>query len=450
VPEELRREIKKIGPLAGSASYFMTVKVEKQNGERTVVAIQDRNAESRAERGFRLLGAFVAKLKENESLNANISDTLTDMVNQAYSMIHIETDSRIGAVQAEKAAHLYNGLVIECDGQKFQLETAPWLSYGVDRGEQENRTDRKEFRELVEMKGVHFNHLPEKSDKQFKYKKAVAKAHVTAEFIHILSGEPFDHDRHQGNSLIDIQTNKIGLFDHGAFHAEVIKKDRTTAMPKEFDSALQQGGTIKITSPSKAEKKLLGKIIAKSLDTLQRGGKVTEIPDLFHQEIYDIKAATGQTPDYLVRAQRALLALNDFIGVDNAEAKRRAYISGDDFKDILMAVYKSGKIDKDILAELPFFTRTKLAAASMAYTPSVSIAFEPSAAPTVPKRYDYVEKPREEAAITIEPPDKSAELNGTSDHPKSFAHVDLKNEITDKLIPKTFADIVTREDRPLA
>jgi hypothetical protein len=61
-----------------------------------------------------------------------------------------------------------------------------------------------------------------------------------------------------------------------------------------------------------------------------------------HPEFAKARAATGATPEYLIRVERALLALNDCFKC----------LNGQDMKDILGSLYLNGDIDKTITTTL--------------------------------------------------------------------------------------------------
>ena len=130
--------------------------------------------------------------------------------------------------------------------------------------------------------GTHFIELPDNShdgsDDALKYKKAAAKAYVTMEFINILSGEAFDHDRHGAQLRIERiseSESRVGLFDNGAIHVEVRKADASLAEPHlegrdssdAFDAILSGGGQVTVPRPTTAETD--GRVTGQSSDHLQ-------------------------------------------------------------------------------------------------------------------------------------------------------------------------------------
>ena len=82
-------------------------------------------------------------------------------------------------------------------------------------------------------------------------------------------GKSFDHDRHGAQLRINRTGEKetrIGLFDNGAIHAQVHKKDGALAEPyitgrekeDDFKDALANGGHITVPAAKQGRKNLAG------------------------------------------------------------------------------------------------------------------------------------------------------------------------------------------------
>jgi hypothetical protein len=187
------------------------------------------------------------------------------------------------------------------------------------------------------------------------------------EFINVLSGNAFDHDRHGAQlrlSRIGSNETKMGLFDNGAIHAAVRKADGSLAQPylegretiDDYDAVLAAKGHVEIPPPTSEEKLLLVRTLVKSIDDYLDPEVRRPIADSLYDEIKRIRAETGTTPEYLLRVQRALLALNDFFGFGPASsrsigttsprsashgAEREPYIDDSDLVDVVTGIFQA-------------------------------------------------------------------------------------------------------------
>ena len=310
-------ELKRLGKPLGSASFYVTYEVERKDGSKGALRMLRDSALPQAKEGFRLLNKFVDSYRTQHSDAKEMCEIMTDLIEQARGMAYTETNSTVGLAQMQHAQQLYNGYHIQVDGHTFHLKNANWRGYGPEFMDQEYQP------------GTHFIELPEKTGEELAYKKATAKAYVAMEFINILSGESFDHDRHGAQLRINRTGNNdsdIGLFDNGAIHAEVRKKDGSLAEPyvvgrekeDDYKAALENGGTVTIPPPTKEEKVLLAKTLFKAVQDYLDPNIKRPIAETLYDEVRNIRQITGSTPGYLLRVQRALLSLNDFFGFEKA------------------------------------------------------------------------------------------------------------------------------------
>jgi hypothetical protein len=331
VPESDRGTLMRIGELKGSASYFTTVAVEREVGKRTVMVVQRQHARQQAVSGFSRLRAFVQRLRdtpptvtENRAAEQrqDMCDTILEIVEHAEHMAALETDSRHGFEQVACAQRIYDGVRVEADGIEFTCRTAAWRAFG------------DEFREQEEMPGVHFNDLGDGTPKEMRYKKAAAKACIAIELRNIFSGGAFDHDRHGAQLRIDTKTNAIGMFDHGAMHL----------FPLDI-----------------VEKAAVARAVAVGLACIIRG-------DRLHAAIHDAmkagRSAGDVAGDCLVRVQRALLQLTDFVG------PRGRYVSTPDLAGIVFSLWRDGHFDSAIVNRI-FGLRSLLAIGAASFAAGV-------------------------------------------------------------------------------
>jgi len=200
---------------------------------------------------------------------------------------------KIGSEQADLAHEkIYGGKTVIVDGYEFTFHSASWNCYGEN------------FKEMEEVKGVHFNDLEDKSD----YKIAVAKAYLTLELGNLLSGNIMDHDRHGAQLKIDKETDTIGIFDNGA---------------------------LSIEPPAKEEKIAFGKILRTVFDA------AINKQDLMYAFTDEIMRLSEQKdlPDYLLETQKALLALQDFMQA----------VPSEQLNDVIVSALRDYKVDKDIV-----------------------------------------------------------------------------------------------------
>lgn len=143
-----------------------------------------------------------------------------------------------------------------------------------------------------------------------RYKKAWAKATVFLNVAILFAGGEFDDDRHGGQGQIKGDT--FTLYDWGGMSTE---------------------------TPTAADRKVLASIVFEALKANKESGK--KITDFLSEKIQQVTRETGQSPEHLVRVQRALLSQGDFA----------RYLTEDDFRVILESIQNADLIHKDIKFE---------------------------------------------------------------------------------------------------
>lgn len=322
VPQTIRLQNPRLGPVLESASFFTAVDAGDD-----VFTLLTPNALARAEDGFSIMESFVAELRKANDEFSQIAQPVSEMVRSARTSAALETNGRVGAAQAEAMRQRYEGLVVHIGNEKYPVSTAIWRDHGP------------EFRRMQKMKGPTFNDLPSKAPEESLHKRKIAKAILYVELRNILSGGAFCVDRHGRNMRID--GNSIGHFDHGAVHAIVRDKSGHEVTPLAAEEALRDGGSVEITEATEAERLQLADALYSSFEQLS--GK-QPLAVVMHNEIEKARATTGKTPEYLIRVERALLALNDCFKCLDPE--------GHDIKDILASLYLNGEIDRTICTAL--------------------------------------------------------------------------------------------------
>ncbi len=337
VPESYRQEKKRLGSVKGAASFMISVPAEAMDGTQTVINIQRENALAQAEYGFSQLEALAEKLNHEETDMAHVIAPMIDMIRHARSKAAIETDGEYGAKQVALAHDIYNGTTITVGAHSFTFKSAPWIAYGA------------EFRDQEMMPGEHFSDLPEKTQEQKDYKKAAAKAHVTMEFMNILSGSPLDDDRH--GAQCRVSDHQFGLFDHGA---------------------------LELDAPGKADKQMLAASLVNGFQGLSQGRLLS---DIMYEEINNHKTVSGELPHYLMQVQRSLLALNDFFHFNTKKQTpdaKEPILNTDDVLDIMKSIYQAQKVDPaiiDTIKEMAFSGRIPMSYAFMLAAPAKNPVF---------------------------------------------------------------------------
>jgi hypothetical protein len=290
LPLTLRHKITHVGELLGSASYNMALEVSMVDGSKNVLLLLRENAEKEAKEGFAHLKATVLFCQHPKIIS--IRNALVEMIQEASDLSMHELNHICGDQQHQIAQAIYPNSTVTLDHAQLQIH--PVKSYFSGPG----------FRVIEYIPGIEFNDLPKSTTQEIALRKTISKAILTIELTNILSGDYFDCDRH-GNQL-RIQTDeiiKIGLYDFG----EMALQKATPEELKQLISVIQD-----------FPKAILQNI---SFDTL------------FSDHI-EKAMAMQQTPHYLMRIRKALLALQDF----------QKTITHQDLLAILETIAKSQKV----------------------------------------------------------------------------------------------------------
>ena len=320
VPEDIRLLNPRLGPVLESASFFTAVVAGNQ-----VFTFLTPNALVRAEDGFSIMESFVAELRKADDSFSQIAPAVAEMVHSARTSAILETNGRVGAAQADVMRARYNNLTVTIGKEQFPFSTAAWSDHGP------------EFRRMQKMAGPTLNDLPSTTAEETLHKRQVAKAIVYVELRNILSGNAFCVDRHGRNIRVD--GSSVGHFDHGAVHAVVRDKKGNAVHPLDAEQALVGGGSVEVPGATHTEKLQLAEALHSAYTQLNGGQPLAVV---MHTEIEKARAATGATPDYLIRVERALLAMNDCFKC----------LDGQDMKDILGSLYLNGDIHQTIIGAL--------------------------------------------------------------------------------------------------
>ena len=299
LPTEYRdAALPRIGSTLGAASYYIAVDCDD-----SVLSILRPHARELARTGLDRMEAIAIRLSNDRELK-HVAGPFVESIQQAREMIALETDHEKGVVQQRNAWKRYDGLSITVDDDTFNFHTAGWKGCGP------------EFRHQEKVQGEHFLDIWERDGATDPFVRTAALAHLTAELSNILSGQPFDHDRHGSQSKIakGNGTHTIGLFDHGCM-------------------ALQP--------PTPEEKQQLATVLCDLVEGYMQGQ--TGLLERAHSIIKELRERDGAAPAYLISVERALLALNDFMRFD--ATGKSTLLQPSDLGGALAAVFRAGEVD---------------------------------------------------------------------------------------------------------
>ena len=298
LPASNREDIASINEVLGGGAYQYTVRITKKDGSESALSpLQHKNVRQRANTEFQNFTHAAEQITQQHPE----FEPLKDIIRQAQHMSSIETDYDIGEQQDSLAKTLYTGLTVCVDGHRIPFTTVDWLTHGM------------EYKEASIAEGVAFNDLPESTSEEQAYKQTIAKAVLTAELYMVMTGRPFDHDRHGSN--LHIASYGVKGFDFGAMALE---------------------------EPSLHDKKQLGVAVAKALKNAQGHQSSGEF---FGQQLVQAISATSkgtqdsEGSEFLASIQRCFLALGDYCKV----------LSVDEIKNVIGSVFQTGEVNKTII-----------------------------------------------------------------------------------------------------
>ncbi len=295
MPKSEYEKLVHVGKVLGGGSYFISVAVEKENKEKSVIGYLNKYARERAEKGGVELVNTLSSIQE-KGYSDTICVPLKRMIKQAQKMNKIETNNKAGLEQSIISEKTYDGLSISSGGLTMDFQVARWKSIAPD------------YKEMELCEGLDFNKLPEDTKEDKYYKKHIAKIYLTAEIINIMEGGYLDHDRHGGQIKVDKKNDKIHIFDNGA---------------------------MSLVPPSKEEKELLGQILSK----VYKKALIGQSPEKnIEKEILSLTTKDNDAPDHIVEVQKAILALGDFM----SKLSTRDQISA------MITAFKSCNVDPSI------------------------------------------------------------------------------------------------------
>ena len=292
---EVRETISHVGRVLGSASLYVAVEITTTNGESAVLSILRPSGRERAQFGFTLLDGMISKLDQESSS----FQVMRDIISDSKELIENETNTSLAPHQRDTARGLYNTSRVFIDGEEIRFYVPPIVKTG------------EHYVVSEKAPGPHFIDLPPGEER-----KKFAKAILALELNAILSGLPFDNDRHGGNCRI--QDNIVYHFDFGG---------------------------MMLSSPSEKELNELSKVI---LSSASGSVSIEEFVQRYFSTLRSMNEKGEILSPLLKRAQKALLSLAEY-SQDMTE---------DDLKDITYAALDSAhpvvkSAAKDAFRNLP-------------------------------------------------------------------------------------------------
>jgi len=276
---ELKQDILRVGKLLGSASLYMVVEADLKTGDKCALSLLRPKALERARFGFRVLSDMLLQSTADQEKKY----ILRELISDANEQVEIETNITHARMQRELAREQYTEMSVEVDGETFSFEVPDIINAG----------DQFFVSKLAQ--GEHFIDLPD-SERKTKIAKAILALEIQA----ILSGKPFDNDRHGGNCRISGQT--ISHFDFGG---------------------------MLLDQPGPEELRQLGQALTQAALSSK---DMKEFVESYFAEVRKISDTQAGAPVLLRRVQKALVSLAEYSDGLNAQ----------DFKSILVSAMQFG------------------------------------------------------------------------------------------------------------
>lgn len=288
LPEDIKGSISSVGRVIGAGSYWIIAEATLKGGEKVALGLLRDKAEARAREGFSRLERTLNRFMElGGSLEQSVAHAGLIAIRQARGMIENETNTLSGSQQVLRAHTLYDGVSMRADNRSFRTLTAPWKSWGVG------------YKVMKMAEGIVFNAIEDS-----ELKRSVAKAYLTVELANLMSGTPFDHDRHGDQLLVDERSGTLWIVDSGAMRLEPY---------------------------SGKDKEYIGNFLFRVYEGLQHSHDLASVA----VDAMDGNSGSDGPPKVIAEVQRALLALADFY----------RELNRDDLRDVIKAALRINRTD---------------------------------------------------------------------------------------------------------
>lgn len=287
LPHEVRSQVKHLGRMVGSGSFYVSVEVTLIDGRRGVLQLLRPGAGYRSAQGMVYLRDTAEIFFKGEGRNLGVSPELVSSVlTSTERQWQRETDYRLGTEQFAVAQKAYAGLTVSVGERTFSF-SAPKImklnGYGDAIG--------PGFKIVEFVEGVEFVKLKRDS---LQIEELVIKAQAIAavELARHFAGLPSDEDCTDGNVKCKDDA-EIGRLDFGGFS--------TTQVPE-------------------SELFALGKIVAQAR-------KSENVVEGFLSAVAEYRKEHGSLPTAVLRFQKALLSQCDFLSLLSQEQKKGVVIA---------------------------------------------------------------------------------------------------------------------------
>ncbi|MBQ8751012.1 MAG: hypothetical protein IJZ30_05200 [Alphaproteobacteria bacterium] len=319
VGDEKLKEIRRVGKVLGAGSFFSSLAVEYDNGDKNVLQMMRPRAKKDADSEFMKIKRTVKDLSQKDSMYA----VLGTIIDRADESTKTEVDIKRGYEQYVEAYKSYNAIdKLEVNGVKFNINLCPWTDWSYD----EKTGAGFKAMEFGEGKS-----LP-KLDCSEEEKRIIATGYVATELGILISGRAWDIDRHSGQQNFDIKRGKDGKIE-------------------EVDINIFDTGALR-KPPTEEEKLMIANFYASVIRASVKG---EDINDVMFREVENLEKR-GVDAGYVSDVQRGSIAIADIVEYQKEERNNGGEVvrpskslSQDDFVKIFSAVVVSGMVDHKIM-----------------------------------------------------------------------------------------------------
>lgn len=319
VGDEKLKEIRRVGKVLGAGSFFSSLAVEYDNGDKNVLQMMRPRAKQDADSEFMKIKRTVKDLSQKDSMYA----VLGTIIDRADESTKTEVDIKRGYEQYVEAYKSYNAIdKLEVNGVKFNINLCPWTDWSYD----EKTGAGFKAMEFGEGKS-----LP-KLDCSEEEKRIIATGYVATELGILISGRAWDIDRHSGQQNFDIKRGKDGKIE-------------------EVDINIFDTGALR-KPPTEEEKLMIANFYASVIRASIKGENIN---DVMFREVEKLEKR-GIDAGYVSDVQRGSIAIADIVEYQKEERNNGGEVvrpskslSQDDFVKIFSAVVVSGMVDHKIM-----------------------------------------------------------------------------------------------------
>lgn len=305
-----------LGTSLGSASHYLTFELN----DKEVVSVSRNQSALKAEMTYERLKKALQKTMDEDPSQKHLLLIIRDAIEQAHEMNDMELNANIGYIQMRLARRLYDHISMDIDGYHFTFKTMEWKkptgAYHV-RVQDFNTQYSQSYKIMERAHGYDYDALPLQTEEDRRYKKAVAKANFVLNLRTILSGNVFDDDRHTGQLKVqpvsDTHT-RINLFDTGSMSIRTPRRAEMRLLGQALYKTMRALITLSETQ-QKDKLKILKSLFPQfsDIDKFVTVPKNELLSFCFNAAIHELRdEQTGRVPSYISKVERALANLTHF------------------------------------------------------------------------------------------------------------------------------------------